>query len=180
MWNTWRKAQLIHIDVLVRLARVLGGREGMIPAYEVRARELVAGLKASIPYFLAADLDEYLRLADAGAPAIPPNRPVGGLLLLHPLYAAARCTIVPLADRTYFLDTLNWIGKYMGIGQSTLLANSLRSGADDISVLRTPELPFMDMGEGHILIWAGMLLMPSSPAPSDTAEDVPRNQDVWS
>ncbi|CAM1507557.1 Fc.00g071980.m01.CDS01 [Cosmosporella sp. VM-42] len=169
VWNTWRKAQLIHIDVLARLAKLLGPEES-IHGYEVRAKELVAGLKASIPYYLAVDIDEYLRLADAGPPSIPPNRPVGGLLLLHPLYAAARCTIVPRHDRMYFLDVLNWIGEKMGIGQSTLLANTLRPGIDDKKMMKSPELPFMDMGEGHILIWAGMMLEPTSPPPSDTVD----------
>lgn len=122
VWNIWRKTQLLYIDCLSRIARLLS-REDRIPAYEKRAGALVLGLKASIPYHLAFDLDEYLRLADAGAPLIPPNRPVGGLLLLHPLYVAARCSIVPLSDRVYFIDCLTWIGQHMGIGQATLVAD---------------------------------------------------------
>ncbi|KAM5354515.1 hypothetical protein ACJ41O_001162 [Fusarium nematophilum] len=159
VWNTWRKAQLVHMDVIVRLARILSRTE-TIPEYEERASVLVTDMKASIPYHLSADVEEYFRLADAGAPFIPPNRPVGGLLLLHPLYAAARCTITPLADRMHFGETLRWIGEYMGIGQATLLVESLRSGVDDFEAVRAPELPFMDFSEGHVLIWAGMMLEP--------------------
>ncbi|KAF7562647.1 hypothetical protein G7046_g1481 [Stylonectria norvegica] len=174
--NTYRKAQIMHIDMLVRLAHLLG-QEDTLPSLTARAAELVAGFKASIPYHLTPDLDEYLRLTDAGAPSIPPNRPVGGLLLLHPLHAAARCAIVPLEDRIYFIDTLTWIGTHMGIGQATLLANSLRKSIENSEHPRvSPELPFMDMGEGHILIWAGMMLEPSMAGSSTTTSS---KMSVW-
>ena len=162
---------MLYVDVLAKLAKLLG-REEAIPGLEERARVLSAAIIASVPYHLAADLDEYLRLANAGASNIPPNRPVGGLLLLHPLYTAARCTVIPQAHRDCYLNALAWIGKYMGIGQATLLANSLKSELNDVSILTPTDLPFMDMGEGHILIWAGMMLAPTSTASNDSEKCV--------
>ena len=144
---------MLHIDILIRLARALG-RKGVISSYEERAKALSAHIKASVPYHLAANLDEYIHLINTGVSNIPPNRPVGGLLLLHPLYAAARCTAIPHSDRLYHINCLAWIGSQMGIGQATLLANSLRSELlGNFTSFRPPELPFMDMGEGHILVW---------------------------
>ncbi|KAI1379335.1 hypothetical protein F4677DRAFT_408647 [Hypoxylon crocopeplum] len=164
-WNTFRKSQLTHIDLLVRLARRLS-HEAVILDLEKRARKLVADIVASIPYHLAYDLGEYLRLIETGAPSIPPNRPIGGLLLLHPLYAAARCSVVPVASRMYLSECLSWIGQDMGIGQATQLAESARlgvAGGDRATrALELPfQLPFQEMSEGHILIWAGMLLQPA-------------------
>lgn len=161
VWNIWRKAQMLLLDALAKVSRLIG-RQDLIATYEQRAQTLAAGIKASIPYHLAADLDEYLRLISAGVPLIPRNRPVGGLLLLHPLYAAASCTVIPLEDRAYFLDCLSWIGQNMGIGQATLLANWLRSDLDQSGGERSPRLPFVHVGEGHILIWASMMLQPVS------------------
>lgn len=168
---------MLHIDILVRVATLLGRHE-RIPVYEERARTLSAAIMASIPFHLARDLDEYLHLVDSGASFIPPGRPVGGLLLLHPLYAAARCTLIPRAHRVYFIDTLAWIGQSLGIGQASLLANRLRSGTGDIFVLRTPELPFMEMGEGHVLIWAGMMLESTLPIAMSGSKDTFEGCDV--
>ncbi|KAI2624308.1 hypothetical protein GGR54DRAFT_655075 [Hypoxylon sp. NC1633] len=159
IWNTFRKSQLAHIDLLARLARRLS-HESMIPDLEVRAQHVVANMVASIPYHLAYDLSEYLRLVENGASSIPPNRPIGGLLLLHPLYAAARCLVVPISSRIYLSKCLSWIGQNMGIGQATMLGESARLAVADLKGLEASTLPFQEMSEGHILIWAGMLLEP--------------------
>lgn len=161
MWNTFRKSQLRNIDLLVRLA-VLLSHDKAITAYEATARQLVSDMISSIPYHLAYDVGEYLKLVEAGAPSIPPNRPIGGLLLLHPLYAAARCSVVSLPSRIYLGEVLAWIGVNMGIGQATLLAESTRLGVKELPEMRATTLPFEEMSEGHLLIWAGMLLQPAS------------------
>lgn len=168
---------MLHLAILVRVARLLR-RQEKIPAFEKRATSLSADIMASIPFHLAGNLEGYLQLVDNGVPLIPPGRPVGGLLLLHPLYAAARCTVIPRAHRVYFMDTLAWIGQNMGIGQATLLANNLRPSIEDITMLRTPKLPFMAMGEGHVLIWAGMMLESTSPIVRDSSKNVSEGRDV--
>lgn len=159
VWNTFRKSQLQHIDILVRLARLLS-HEATIPALEERARGLVADMISSIPYHLAYDMTEYLKLVEGGAPAIPPNRPVGGLLLLHPLYAAARSPVVSVPTRLYLSKVLVWIGEQMGIGQADLLAQSAKAGDSEEKGSKAT-MPFREMSDGHMLIWAGMLLQPT-------------------
>ena len=132
-----------------------------VASFEDRVQPLIAAMTASIPFHLAGDVSEYLAGAKTGGRPVAPGKVAGGLLLLHPLYAAARCPLVTLAERQYFGRCLKWIGDNMGIGQASLLADSITLEFCDANGVIEPELPFQKMGEGHILIWAGMLLQPS-------------------
>ncbi|KAM0257702.1 hypothetical protein ACHAQJ_004268 [Trichoderma viride] len=160
VWNTYRKSHVMLLDIMAHLARHLI-QEEMVLNLQKRARSIVSDIIASIPYHLAFDIEEYLSLVQTGDSFIPPNRPIGGLLLLHPLYESAKCYIVPRDIRLYFIRCLTWIGEHMGIGQASLLARCINSRMDDVHPLRDPEFPFLGMSEGHVLIWAGMLLQPT-------------------
>lgn len=103
----------------------------------------------------------YVQRPDAETTSSTPQRIVGGLLLLHPLYVIARCTTVAGSDREYFVRTLRWIGSEMGISQATVLADYLQPNMQGPSVMQTSAVSFMDVLEGHFLISASMMLEPS-------------------
>lgn len=159
MWNTWRKAYLIHIDILVRLAVALE-QDYKIRPYQQRAESLIAGMKASVPYHLTRSPGDYLQCVKTSSNPenLQPNIPINGLSLIYPLYTAARCTFISHADKHYIVNTLNWIGSHMGIGQATTLAHNIDSGGNNLQPMPNFNIPFPDMVQGHILVWAAMML----------------------
>ncbi|KAF4454249.1 hypothetical protein F53441_3249 [Fusarium austroafricanum] len=158
-WNSWRAAHVVYLDHLFRVAEALGQHE-LVPVYKERADPLSAAFKASIPYHLSRDVGEYIQHAHAGVPLAQSDRLVGGLLLLHPLWAFARCTIVDELTREYALNTLRWIGSEMGIRQATILADSLQTMKQGSSTTQSSGVSFIDGLEGHFLITASMMLEP--------------------
>jgi hypothetical protein len=135
-----------------------------VPLWEQQSRVLIDDILASIPYHLANDPREYLdAIASGTTPLI--GRPVGGLLLLHPLYVLASCSIVPDPIKDYVRRCLGWIGQYMGIGQARLMSKvsyfKIRKKHRPDFLQGIENMPFQQMAEGHVLIWAGMLLQPS-------------------
>jgi hypothetical protein len=83
--------------------------------------EHIEGIVSSIPYFLAADLQDFLENAQKGT-SIVPGRPVSGLLLMHTLYVLSAMSMVKPKLKVYLRDCLDWIGDHMGISQATLLS----------------------------------------------------------
>lgn len=156
VWNTYRKTHLMVLEIMLRFAELSSDKPGASLPY--RADMLATSIAASIPYHLSADINQYLRTVKSKVEnsIIPPARPVGGLLLLHPLYVAARSSITPLPLRRYFNQCLAWIGQNMGIGQATLLSRATLTSAGYPNY-DAIELPFHSMAEGHVLVWAGML-----------------------
>ncbi|PYH90622.1 hypothetical protein BO71DRAFT_387273 [Aspergillus ellipticus CBS 707.79] len=150
--NTYRKTYLMLLEVLIKIAPRLSQTD-RTTKWMKQSHLLIDDIVASIPYHLARNLHEY---TETGQSAV--GRPVGGLLLLHPLFVVSTCTIVPPPIQAYVRRCLAWIGKHMGIGQATLLSEA-RSDQP------LPIIPFQQMAEGHVLIWACMLLQPS---PSQT------------
>ncbi|KAF5005706.1 hypothetical protein FDECE_7867 [Fusarium decemcellulare] len=161
-WNTYRKSHIMLLDVLLRMRRQLDPQSSAT-SLQQQASDLVNDLISSIPFHLAARPEDCSQSARHYTKPITPNKPIGGLLLLHPLYAAARSSILHYNDREYLSDCLEWIWENMGIGQARLLAQSTRRGLDvGEAVSYAPELPFQHITEGHVLIWAGMMLEPAS------------------
>ncbi|KAL4993637.1 hypothetical protein BDV10DRAFT_199430 [Aspergillus recurvatus] len=154
--NTYRKTYLMLLDVLIRLLPRTISTTDTGSRSKDKAGALVDDILASIPYHLANDIspegttspDSNGRHARAPEPGV--GRAVGGLLLLHPFYVLSSCSIVPPPVQFYVRKRLAWIGKHMGIGQATIMSKSHSS------------TPFQQMAEGHVLIWAGMLVQPSS------------------
>lgn len=160
VWNTYRKSHIQLLDMIVHLAKRTS-QEQMISNFTERSGIIIADLIASVPYHLTLDVHDYPKQVKTAAAFIPPNRPIGGLLLLHPLYACAKCEIVPRHIRLYLTRCLVWIAEYMGIGQARLLAKCINRRMDEVHPLSDPEFPFQTVSEGHILVWAGMLLQPT-------------------
>ncbi|KAJ3460481.1 hypothetical protein MRS44_011348 [Fusarium solani] len=157
-WTSWRSICILYLDHLVHLAQALG--QEVIGNYGAKIHHLTAELKASIPYHVSGDLGAYVQHPDAATASNNPQRTVGGLLLLHPLYVIARCTTVALSDREYFARTLRWIGSEMGISQATVLADYLQPNMQGPLVMQASAVSFMDVLEGHFLISASMMLEP--------------------
>ncbi|UPK92701.1 hypothetical protein LCI18_003636 [Fusarium solani-melongenae] len=158
-WTSWRSICVLYLDHLSCLAHALG--QEVLDGHRAKIHHLVAELKASIPYHLSRDLGMYVRRPDAETTPNTPQRIVGGLLLLHPLYVVARCTTVTVSDREYFVRILRWIGSEMGISQATVLADYLRPNMQGPSATQNSAVSFMDVLEGHFLISASMMLEPS-------------------
>lgn len=116
------------MDVLIRCTHRLGYDN---QALHRQAETLTRGIIASIPYFLAADLEQYVEAIRDNRQVII-GRPVGGLLLLHPLYVATKCSIVSPSPQGYFTKCLSWIGHNMGIGQAKLLTKVSASNTREI------------------------------------------------
>ncbi|KAF4436628.1 hypothetical protein FACUT_6223 [Fusarium acutatum] len=158
-WNSWRSIHVIYLDHLIHIANSLEQYE-LVPLYKERIDDLAAGIKASIPFHLYQDVETYIQQANAGTPLVHSDRLVGGLLLLHPMYALARCTIVDDATRKYMSNTLRWIGDEMGIRHATILADGLQPDLQGPSAMQSSNISFIDALDGHFLITASMMLEP--------------------
>jgi hypothetical protein len=121
VWNTSRAARLLLISLILQLSKLLNDNQDHSREHQ-DAHLLAEDMVASTPYHLAEDLQVFLRDAGQDAAAINPGRPVGGLLLMHPIYMASTLLIVPQQMREYMRECLAWIGTYMGIGQASLFA----------------------------------------------------------
>lgn len=163
VWNMYRKIHLMVLDIMLRCLHHLGSTN-VRPREQLDAQNIAEAMAASIPFHLTADAHVYVQQVQAGAGNMVPGRPVGGLLMLHPLHMAMGCTAVSPELRDYMGNRLQWIGRTMGIGQATLLG--------DVSVLRclykrlidheqhSLHLPCHYIAEGHLLIWTGMMIAP--------------------
>ncbi|KAF5624094.1 uncharacterized protein FTJAE_10419 [Fusarium tjaetaba] len=158
-WNSWRSIHVIYLDHLIDVANSLGQYE-LVPLYKERIDELASGIKASIPFHLYQDVEIYIQQANAGTPLVHSDRLVGGLLLLHPMYALARCTIVDDSTRKFMSQTLRWIGGEMGIRHAIILADGLQPDMQGPSAMQNSQISFIDALDGHFLITASMMLEP--------------------
>jgi hypothetical protein len=123
VWNAYRKARLLFLQRIFNLRTsephcagpCSETAMGMLIRLQRDARALAIDIAASVPFHLTSR--PYV------APNVhSPGRPVGGLLLLHPLYVASTLHIVPQELQNYFRRCLAWIGNNMAIGQASLLA----------------------------------------------------------
>jgi hypothetical protein len=121
VWNTSRTARLLLISLILKLSKLLKDNQNHSQEHQ-DAHQLIEDMIASIPYHLAEDLHAFLRESGKNAAAMNPGRPVGGLLLMHPIYIASTLLIVPPQMRDHMRECLAWIGTYMGIGQASLFA----------------------------------------------------------
>ena len=133
VWNTSRIARVLLINVILKLSRILNDKQNHTREHQ-DALQLVEDIVSSIPFHLAEDLPSFLHRLEqfevgkaemgkeSAAAILSPGRPVGGLLLMHPLYVASKLSIVPQQMREYMKDCLEWIAKHMGIGQASLFA----------------------------------------------------------
>jgi len=89
------------------------------------AQNLASNIAASIPYYLAENVQVFLNqtlASDVASKAMTPGPSVGGLLLMHTLFMVSNFSVVDPALKVYLKDCLAWIGRNMGIGQATMLS----------------------------------------------------------
>lgn len=121
VWNTYRKSRLLILEVIVRCKTILAGADSAQDEV-AKARVLVDDMIASIPYQLSPEGLSACLKPERDTPTILPGKPIGGMLLLHPLWVVSITSIVPSEIRTRMRQCLAWIGRTMGIGQATLLS----------------------------------------------------------
>lgn len=138
VWNIFRAARLLLLAIILTTPDIHGDSIQYIKT----ANHIVEDIFASVPYHLADNLPVFVE-GTGRKETINPGRTLGGLLLMHPLYAISRCAFMSQVTREYARDCLRWIGDEMGFGQAGLMANSV-----------------MDRGyleSGCMIIWSGFL-----------------------
>ena len=133
VWNTSRIARVLLINVILKLSRILNDDQNHTRQHQDTLR-LLEDIVSSILFHLAEDLPSFLHRLEqfevgkcemgkeSAAAILNPGKPVGGLLLMHPIYVASKLSIVSQQMREYVRDCLEWIAKHMGIGQASLFA----------------------------------------------------------
>lgn len=95
------------------------------PSIWEEAQKLAMDIAASIPYYLAENVQVFVNqtlTSDTPPKAMTPGRSVGGLLSMHTLYMISKLSVVDPVLKDYLKDCLAWIGQHMGIGQATMLS----------------------------------------------------------
>ncbi|MCJ1398025.1 hypothetical protein MMC11_001222 [Xylographa trunciseda] len=150
--NSYHKSQLLVLNVIVRChwATVhLPQNAEIDPLIWEEAQNLTLGIVASIPYYLAENVQVFMNQTLASgmtSKAMTPGPSVGGLLSMHTLYMMSKLSVVDSVLKDYLKDCLAWIGRNMGIGQATMLSKHTSMDLSDY------------ITQAHVLIWAGMLL----------------------
>ncbi|RSL74584.1 hypothetical protein CEP53_000081 [Fusarium sp. AF-6] len=121
VWNIVRTSQLRIIDMMVKISDHHVDREASLH-WIPRANAVVEDIMASIPYHLTDNLHAFIDEYATGEGINDRGKSLGGLLLMHPLYVASNFSFIPEKMRSYMKRCLLWIGKEMGLGQATLLA----------------------------------------------------------
>jgi hypothetical protein len=120
-WNIFRAARLLLLTLIIKLSGTLGSDESYVDHLHTTNR-IVEDIVASVPYHLVDNLPGFLSKLAASTEITDPGRPLGGLLLMHPLYVASKTPFLSRNIREYMRKCLKWIGSNMGLAQATLLA----------------------------------------------------------
>lgn len=121
MWNISRVIRIALIDLDSKFSNLLDCTSEQDSEHKEVLR-LAEDIISSIPFHLSEDLPAFMRQIDKGCSTIKPGRPVGGLLLMHPLYVASKICLVPQHMQEYLRFCLEWIAFVMGIGQASVYA----------------------------------------------------------
>lgn len=130
VWNTYRKAHLLVVEVVaqckcrLRLAECLYTHTAT--QEEAEARKLADEIAATIPFHLLSRLQrpEVFDGLTTGLTTGPTPAPVAGaLLLMHPLWVVQTCLVSHQPTKELAREALGWIGSNTGIGQASLLAD---------------------------------------------------------
>ncbi|KAL3459651.1 hypothetical protein BJX64DRAFT_264482 [Aspergillus heterothallicus] len=147
IWNISRTARCFLLDLIIRLCDILFNTPTPRSNQDEHLQDLLSQLSdliASIPYFLAEDVQAFLR--QTGTKAISnPGRTAGGLLLMHPLYILTELPTVLPELREYFKRCLEWIGERMGIGQASLFSKDESISKEYVT-------------SGCVIMWAALLV----------------------
>lgn len=122
VWNVSRLARCLLVNIILESGDILNDSLTDFQDPQDLVHQ-VEDIIASIPYHLTMDVRSFLRGAqDAGQGISNPERPAGGFLLMHPIYAVSCLPTVPPEMQEYMRNCLTWIGSHMGIGQASALA----------------------------------------------------------
>lgn len=121
VWNLSRTARLLLMTLNLELSKRLFICKDLAPV-DRDIIHLVEDVLASIPYHLTEDAHWFVRNGQTNTQITHPGKPVGGLLLMHPLYLISTLASIPQGVREYIKNCLSWIGLHMGIGQATVFA----------------------------------------------------------
>ncbi|KAL2802931.1 hypothetical protein BJX63DRAFT_437405 [Aspergillus granulosus] len=144
VWNVSRVARCFLINLILRLSNILDATSDHSQDRQ-DVLQLVGDIIASIPYHLTEDLRGFVARGGANPEITNPGLPVGGLILLHPVYVASQLPVVPVEMQEYMRKCIAWIGTHMGIGQACLLAEA-------------PQIEGQYFACGCMIVWAGLLV----------------------
>lgn len=141
MWNNYRCARILVREIIVDALRAAGSLQHKTLIDESRqiGAQLVDEVCASVPFFLdtaihCAKPDGNLgttNSSDRGhrRPSSLATAGTGGAITLQwPLLIAANSGFAPCAQREWIIGCLDSIGRGMGIGQASAMAQLLRDG----------------------------------------------------
>ncbi|KAF2665556.1 hypothetical protein BT63DRAFT_428514, partial [Microthyrium microscopicum] len=144
VWNMYRQVRLRVIDTIINCASKLGMKSSLHSLIST-AHDLVDDIAASLCFHLCADAPGLVRNAETGAPlCLAPGKSLGGLLLIQPIFIVSCLSLTPRKQRLRMNEALSWIADQMGIGQARLL-------------LKAPKDDPLEVFQGFMLIWVGML-----------------------
>ncbi|KAL5085896.1 hypothetical protein Trisim1_009809 [Trichoderma cf. simile WF8] len=149
LWNNYRKAALLVLNVILRCHYRINGRfsdQIFEASIQKDVEKLTEGIISSVPYLLTADLQIFVANAATGSPPIIPGRPLGGLLSMHTLFVLSTLSTTEEKLKNYIRNCLAWIGTRMGISQATVLSKY------------TSMNQFKYATETRVIIWTGMLI----------------------
>lgn len=128
-WNTLRATRLLLIDLCIKLSERLITPSTTEELDQSKIVPIVKDMISSIPFHLAEDIQVFMRDADMvqETAIAAPGKGAGGLLLMYPLCAVSRLSIVPEEMRNYMKNCLEWIDLNMGIGQASYFAKVNRN-----------------------------------------------------
>lgn len=133
VWNTYRKCHVVILDLALRCSKRIqelcpehvDDKTDTYDNWEREAEEVAIGILRTIPFHLtrlnelhSGATNERKLVEDAGGQL---GRPVGGLLLIHPLFVISKQVIVDEKIRAFARHTLRWIASNMGIGEGAVL-----------------------------------------------------------
>lgn len=171
---TYYKVKLKLLDVMLKCSKRLHDKstpfEGTntFKALQKESQGVADDIAASVPFHLVANLDETLQNIKTKNPGdIRPQKALGGLFLMYPLYIAATLPPIPSSQQEWMKARLIWIGKHMGIGEAVILANVSNSILVTWALtvlINTPQSGMSILHEtikdGHTLVFAGSLIQP--------------------
>ncbi|KAI1342726.1 putative C6 transcription factor [Xylariaceae sp. FL0016] len=142
-WNVFRIARLLLIHLCIESSGDADDKSLQIE-YAQEADLIVEDVFASIPYHLTDNLPEFTSEMVSDSKEMDPGRTLGGLLLLHPLYAVSRLPFISEERKSHARMCLAWIEMKMGLGQAGVLVKK-------VDIDRTYLI------SGFAIIWSGFL-----------------------
>lgn len=122
VWLTYYKCRLLLLDLIFKCSKRLHEDENQLLKERTHAEIFARKIISCIPFHLVQDPGSVLQEHNSGYNALSVGRPLGGLLIMHPLHIGSKSSVVPESLQDHMRKCLAWIGENMGIGQARLLS----------------------------------------------------------